>query len=184
MKEREAELGFHPAADLLHLLEGPEFDALVADVRAHGLREPIVLLDGAILDGRNRYRACRSAGIEPRFEQWTARHEGDRPFAFVLSRNLVRRHLDARRRFLRSRAILPEFSLCHDASVPSLNEARLRRPDESRPLSRMPPEHMPHLNELLMFHWPGAPRKSSDTISKRPCRPRLTLQAPLYVKGE
>jgi hypothetical protein len=98
MEEREAELGFHPAADLLPLLEGPEFDALVADVRVHGLREPIVLLDGAILDGRNRYRACRAAGIEPRFEQWTPRHEGDRPLAFVLSRDLIRRHLDESQR--------------------------------------------------------------------------------------
>jgi ParB-like chromosome segregation protein Spo0J len=98
MEEREAELGFHPAADLLPLLEGPEFDALVGDLRAHGLREPIVLLDGTILDGRNRYRACRAAGIEPRFEQWTPRHEGDRPLAFVLSRNLLRRHLDESQR--------------------------------------------------------------------------------------
>jgi hypothetical protein len=57
-----------------------------------------VLLDGRILDGRNRYRACRAAGIEPRFEQWTPRHEGDRPLAFVLSRNLVRRHLDESQR--------------------------------------------------------------------------------------
>jgi ParB-like chromosome segregation protein Spo0J len=57
-----------------------------------------VLLDGTILDGRNRYRACRAAGIEPRFEQWTPRHEGDRPLAFVLSRNLVRRHLDESQR--------------------------------------------------------------------------------------
>src|SRR5258708_39553607 len=98
MEEREAALGFHPAADLLPLLEGAEFDSLVADVRAHGLREPIVLLNGAILDGRNRYRACRAAGIEPRFEQRTPRHEGDRPLAFVLSPNLVRRHLNESQR--------------------------------------------------------------------------------------
>ena len=88
MEEREAALGFHPAADLLPLLEGAEFDSLVADIRAHGLRDPITLLDGAILDGRNRYRACRVAGVDPRFKEWAPRHEGDTPVAFVVSCNL------------------------------------------------------------------------------------------------
>src|SRR5262249_25262116 len=54
-----------------------------------GLRELIVLRDGLILDGRNRYRACLAAGVQPRFETYT----GDDPLALVISLNLKRRHL-------------------------------------------------------------------------------------------
>jgi hypothetical protein len=87
-------LQFHPLADLFPLLEGADFDDLVADVRAHGVREKIVLYQDKILDGRNRYCACLAAGVEPEFEDYT----GDNPLAYVVSLNLKRRHLSQSQR--------------------------------------------------------------------------------------
>jgi len=54
-------LEFHPIADMFPPMEGEEFDAFVADIKANGLLEDIVLFEGMILDGRNRYRACLAA---------------------------------------------------------------------------------------------------------------------------
>jgi hypothetical protein len=66
-------LAFHPLADVLGpVTEGAEFDRLVADVAKHGLHNEITLYQGKILDGRNRYRWCLAAGVEPRFKQFTA----------------------------------------------------------------------------------------------------------------
>jgi ParB-like chromosome segregation protein Spo0J len=82
-------LPFHPLADLFPLMEGREFEELVADIKAHGLHECIVLLDEQILDGRNRYRACLEAGVEPTFVPY----RGEDPASFVISKNIHRRHL-------------------------------------------------------------------------------------------
>lgn len=54
------------------------------------MREPIWLHEGKIIDGRNRYRACVTAGIEPTYREWNGK--GDL-VAFVVSLNLHRRHL-------------------------------------------------------------------------------------------
>ncbi|HWJ71914.1 MAG TPA: MT-A70 family methyltransferase [Kaistia sp.] len=142
-------LAFHPLADLFPLIEGAAFDELVADVAANGLREPIVLHQGMILDGRNRWRACWAAGVEPvlaifglRIEtptiamraaldgrsirpderQWlpqalaglpddfpVAGVPGVDPLAFVISKNLQRRHLtDDQRSMIAARLVTAE----------------------------------------------------------------------------
>lgn len=92
MAENQMEL--HPIAKIFPLMEGVEFRELVEDIRTHGLREPIVLFEGEILDGRNRYRACLAAQADPRYELYG----GNDPLAFVASVNLHRRHLDASQR--------------------------------------------------------------------------------------
>ena len=61
-------MNFHPLAAIFPLLEGPAFDDFAADIAQHGLREPIIMHEDKILDGRNRYRACVAAAIEARFE--------------------------------------------------------------------------------------------------------------------
>ena len=84
-------LGVHPAAELFPLMKGPEFGRLVEDIEEHGLREPVVVYQGLVLDGRNRLRACEIAKLEPRFVEWDGVGS---PLAFVLSRNFHRRHLN------------------------------------------------------------------------------------------
>ena len=58
------DLPVHLLAELFPPLQDPEFRDLVRDIKAHGLRSPLVTFNGAILDGSNRYRACIEAGVE------------------------------------------------------------------------------------------------------------------------
>jgi N6-adenosine-specific RNA methylase IME4/ParB-like chromosome segregation protein Spo0J len=82
---------FHPLSELFPLMQGREFDELVADMKANGLREPIWTYEGQILDGRNRWRACEAAQLAHRPMRV---YEGDNALKFVISLNLHRRHLD------------------------------------------------------------------------------------------
>lgn len=83
-------LDFHPIANLFPLMGDAELADLANDIRAHGLHQSVILhCDGSILDGRNRYRACESIGVEPDYETYA----GDDPLGYVISRNLYRRHL-------------------------------------------------------------------------------------------
>ena len=79
----------HPAADAFPMMDAGRYAELMEDIRDHGLRVPIVLYEGMILDGRNRASACAELGIEPRFEEFA----GD-PWAYVWSMNGSRRDLD------------------------------------------------------------------------------------------
>jgi phage N-6-adenine-methyltransferase len=88
-------VAWHEYANLFPWLSGDALAGLREDIRANGVREPIVFLDGAILDGRNRYQCARDLGIEyPRREFGSAAGDGDDPLAFVISLNLTRRHLN------------------------------------------------------------------------------------------
>lgn len=88
----------HPVANLFPMMTDEEYRALVDDMRQYGQREPIWTLNGAILDGRNRYRACDELGIEPYTDEYRGSMEMPALVGFVVSLNLKRRHLNSGQR--------------------------------------------------------------------------------------
>ncbi len=87
---------FHALANCFPLMEGAEFDDLVASIRDRGQIDPIITFEDKILDGRNRFRACEQADVEPYFSNFEGPFEEARNF--VMDANLRRRHLDASQR--------------------------------------------------------------------------------------
>jgi len=79
----------HPLAALVPELSPDEFAALRESIRAVGLLDPIVRVDGLVLDGRARLAICRELGIEPRFDD----QPEEKALGLILSRNLARRNL-------------------------------------------------------------------------------------------
>mgnify|MGYP003340424101 CR=1 FL=1 len=80
---------YHEIANIFPLIQGDEFKELCEDIRRNGVREPIVLYEGKILDGRNRYRACKEIGLTAP----AINFEGEDPLGYVISLNVHRRHL-------------------------------------------------------------------------------------------
>jgi len=84
-------LAQHPLSAAFPAMPDDEVAALSEDIAKHGQREPGTLLDGMVLDGWHRYRACFIAGVQFKAQEF----DGDDPVAFVKSKNWHRRHLTA-----------------------------------------------------------------------------------------
>jgi ParB-like chromosome segregation protein Spo0J len=78
---------------LLPMMSDQELRKLRADILKNGQQESIVLFEGKILDGRNRYQACGDLGITPRTEVFAGKPED--ALHYVMSRNVHRRQLSA-----------------------------------------------------------------------------------------
>lgn len=86
---------FHELSNYLPLLEGEEFNDLVKDIKEFGQIEPATIYEGKILDGRNRYRACKELKIELLTKEWNpSKSTGRTPLQYVISENIMRRNLN------------------------------------------------------------------------------------------
>ena len=100
----EDDIPVHPLAALFPMLPDDELQELAEDIAENGLRNPIVRdSDGQIVDGRNRLKACRLAGVEPTFQHIN----GEDVRAFIASQNVNRRHLTKGQRAMALAMIYP-----------------------------------------------------------------------------
>jgi hypothetical protein len=81
----------HPFATLFPRMPQDEFMDLMEDIKDHGQQEPILLFEGLILDGVNRYDAVLRLGYEPIFQEFEGTDA--EALAHVTSHNLFRRHM-------------------------------------------------------------------------------------------
>jgi N6-adenosine-specific RNA methylase IME4 len=106
------DIPYHPCANIMPMMGADDRAALRARMQREGYNKakPLVLLDGMLLDGRNRIEEARSLGLsasdisfrvfgepdESGFD-WC---DGDDPLEFVLRENYDRRHLSVSQRSL------------------------------------------------------------------------------------
>jgi hypothetical protein len=113
--DRWQDLEEHPIASLFPLMEGAGRQSLLEDIRDNGFDHyrPIGLLDGKILDGRNRHSVCveldqsgvlREAPAFARFQGVTGRAPA---LEWAVSVNLNRRHLTEAQRAVVAAKVLP-----------------------------------------------------------------------------
>ena len=84
----------HPIAEIFPTLSEDRLQELADDIKARGLQQPIVPTKARSWTVAIRYRACIAAKAKISYEEY----KGNDPVAFVLSRNVYRRHLIDRQR--------------------------------------------------------------------------------------
>ena len=93
-KKQFKQYAFHELCQQAPNIERAKLLEMAEDIKVNGQQIPIVLYEGKILDGRLRYEACKHIGVMPRYTTY----KGNNPLAFVVSANLLRRHLHTAQR--------------------------------------------------------------------------------------
>ena len=139
-------LKIHPLADCLPTMPEKQFEAFKEDIFGLGVLEPITIVDGMILDGRHRYRACQELGIECP----TRTVDNVSPNDLVRSMNLHRRHLTQSQMAMVGAALLEPFE----------KEAKEEQEKTSKNAPRNEKGQVQPVGEILPQ--PVKPTKASD----------------------
>lgn len=83
----------HPVARMFPMIQGQGYDDLVQSLDKDGQQEDCVVAGDMILDGRNRVNGLNQLGREVRVVQFAELKTGLSPAAWIMTKNLQRRHL-------------------------------------------------------------------------------------------
>jgi hypothetical protein len=100
------DLPHHELAGLFPPPTEAEYAQLRDDIQAHGQRVPAWTCQGQLLEGRSRARACQELGLPLLAREWAGPGS---LIAFVVSLNLLRRHLTAGQRATVGAKLKPLF---------------------------------------------------------------------------
>ncbi len=103
-------------------LSPARYARLLASIRAHGLRRPIVVWRGQVIDGLHRLKACLEAGVEPRYEFLD---EGEDPFEYLADENISLRAMTQNEKALTA-YLMSQYSAPGRPRTPAENSANLR----------------------------------------------------------
>jgi site-specific DNA-methyltransferase (adenine-specific) len=123
----------HPIADLLPMLSGLEWESFKADISKNGIRLPVVVYQGQILDGRNRWKACQELKIKCPTVEWSGPGS---VLDYIVSCNLERRHLNASQRAAFAVEALPFYEAEAKKRQGARTDIKAKLPEGSRGQSR------------------------------------------------
>jgi ParB-like chromosome segregation protein Spo0J len=86
----------HPLLAMYPMSDG-DVERLTADIAAHGQREPILVSNGTIIDGRLRLEACQQLRLRPKIKEIGPLNAYEEA-ALVIASNSLRRHLSTSQR--------------------------------------------------------------------------------------
>ena len=93
------EITIHKDCGMFPMMPEDELRQTAQDISAHGLRESVTIKSngksGVLWDGRNRFVACAMANVTP---LWTSPPKGVTAHDFIVSANIMRRHLTTEQR--------------------------------------------------------------------------------------
>lgn len=98
---------FHEVANIFPMMTDTEFEGLKASIKEDGVHEPVLIADGMIADGRNRWKACDELGIDCPTVQYNPTKHGQSLVQYVMARNLHRRQMTAGQRAMIATNALP-----------------------------------------------------------------------------